>query len=234
MSRAVILVVEDDDAIRRGLVDALAFADFAAIEAVDGESGLATASVGDVDLVLLDVLMPRLDGFEVLERLREVRPTLPVIMLTARGQEEDRVRGLGLGADDYVVKPFSINELLARVEAVLRRSPARPLPVEALALPGRTIDFARQEVRFEDGERVGLTEQEVRMLHFFASNRGRVVTRDELLQRVYGLDPQGLTTRAVDMRIARLRERLRDPAEAPEVILTARGKGYSFVTGEDR
>ncbi|MFO1078627.1 MAG: response regulator transcription factor [Planctomycetota bacterium] len=234
MTRAAILVVEDDRAIRRGLVDALAFAGFRAIEAADGPSGLSTAIAGDIDLVLLDVLLPGLDGFAVLARLREVRPALPVIMLTARGAEEDRVRGLGLGADDYVVKPFSAKELLARVEAVLRRSPGRPQPMTAIALPGRTIDFARQEVRFADGTREALSEQEVRMLSFLAHNKDRVVSRDELLQRVYGLDPQGLTTRAVDMRVARLRERLRDPADAPQVILTVRGKGYSFVLPEAR
>ena len=138
------------------------------------------------------------------------------------------------GDDDYVVKPFSVPELLARVEAVLRRSPGRPVAVEAIELPGRTIDFARQEVRFADGTRTALGEQEQRTLLFLAGNRGRVVSRAELLQRVYGLDPQGLTTRAVDMRIARLRERLRDPADAPQVILTVRGVGYSFVVPEAR
>jgi DNA-binding response OmpR family regulator len=232
MTRATVLVVEDDRAIRRGLVDALRFADFAPIEASDGLNGLSTAIAGDIDLVLLDVLLPGLDGFEVLARLREVRPALPVIVLTARGHEEDRVRGLGLGADDYVVKPFSAKELLLRVEAVLRRSPGRPQPLAAVNLPGRTIDFARQEVRFADGSREGLTEQEARLLSFLVHHRGKVVTRDELLQRVFGLDPQGLTTRAVDMRIARLRERLRDPADDPQVILTVRGKGYSLVLPE--
>ncbi|MCA8948802.1 MAG: response regulator transcription factor [Planctomycetes bacterium] len=234
MNRAVVLVVEDDRAIRRGLVDALDYAGFSTIEAEDGDAGLSAAVAGDVDLVLLDVLLPDIDGFAVLERLRAVRPALPVIVLTARGREEDRVRGLGLGADDYVVKPFSVPELLARVEAVLRRSPGRPVAVEAIELPGRTIDFARQEVRFADGTRTALGEQEQRTLLFLAGNRGRVVSRAELLQRVYGLDPQGLTTRAVDMRIARLRERLRDPADAPQVILTVRGVGYSFVVPEAR
>lgn len=232
MSRGTVLVVEDDKAIRRGLVDALAFAGFTAVEAADGPSGLTTAIAGELDLVLLDVLLPGLDGFAVLERLREVRPALPVIVLTARGQEEDRVRGLRLGADDYVCKPFSAKELLARVEAVLRRSPGRTAPVAAVVLPGRTIDFLRQEVRFADGSREALSEQEMRMLLYFAQHRGRVVTRDELLQRVFGLDPMGLTTRAVDMRIARLRELLRDPADAPAVLSTVRGKGYSFVAPE--
>lgn len=228
MTRGTVLVVEDDKAIRRGLVDALRFAGFAVVEAADGEAGLATAIAGELDLVLLDVVLPKLDGFTVLERVRQVRPALPLILLTARGQEEDRVRGLGLGADDYVVKPFSAKELLARVEAVLRRSPGRTAKVAAVTLAGRVLDFERQEVRFADGSREPLTEPEVRMLLYLVQHRGKVVTRDELLQRVYGLDPQGLTTRAVDMRMARLRERLRDPAEAPTVILTVRGKGYTL------
>jgi DNA-binding response OmpR family regulator len=232
VSHSTILVVEDDAAIRRGLVDALRFHGYAVVEAADGETGLLTATAGDVDLVLLDVLLPRRDGFAVLEQLRVVRPALPVILLTARGQEEDRVRGLGLGADDYVTKPFSVHELMLRIAAVLRRSAGQSVAVDAFALPGRTIDFARQEVRFADGTRTALGEQEVRMLLFLVKNRGRVVTRKELLQRIYGLDPEGLATRAVDMRIARLRERLRGPADSPEVILTVRGKGYSFVTPE--
>lgn len=229
MSRATVLVVEDDRAIRRGLVDALRFAGYSPLEAGDGDGGLATAIAGDLDLVLLDIVLPGIDGFTVLERLREVRPELPVILLTARGQEEDRVRGLGLGADDYVVKPFSARELLARVEAVLRRSPGRSVAITALELQGRSVDFARQEVRFPDGTREPLTEQEIKLLHFFAQHRGRVVTREELLQRVFGLDPRGLTTRAVDMRIVRLRERLRDAAEQPSVIVTVRGKGYMLA-----
>lgn len=232
MSRGTVLVVEDDRAIRRGLVDALRFAGFTTIEAADGDAGLSTAVAGDLDLVLLDVLLPGMDGFTLLARLREVRPALPVILLTARGREEDRVRGLGLGADDYVVKPFSAKELLARVEAVLRRSPGRTSHVPAVLLPDCTLDFERREVRFADGTCELLSEQETRMLLFLVQHRGKVVTRQELLQRVFGLDPVGLTTRAVDMRIARLRERLRDPAAAPKVIRTVRGRGYSFVTPE--
>ena len=223
------MVVEDDRAIRRGLVDALAFAGFTCVEAGDGTNGLSTALVGDFDLVLLDVLLPELDGFAVLERLREVRPALPVILLTARGQEEDRVRGLGLGADDYVVKPFSARELLARVEAVLRRSPGRAPRVANLRVASCEVDFARREVRFADGGREALSEQEAMLLLYLARHRDRIVTREELLERVLGLDPRGLHTRAIDMRIARLRERLRDGGAAPTVILTVRGKGYQLA-----
>ncbi len=229
MPPPTILVVEDDRAIRRGVVDALKFASYLTAEAADGEEGLKLALGSAVDLVLLDVLMPKMDGFTVLEMLRQSRPALPVIVLTAKGTEEDRVRGLKSGADDYVVKPFSARELLARVEAVLRRSPSRPDLVGLLELRGRVIDFARREIRFDDGARVEISERESEILHYLAANRGRAIGREELLSRVWGLDPRGLQTRTVDMHVARLRERLRDSLEAPEVILTVRSKGYMLA-----
>jgi DNA-binding response OmpR family regulator len=158
--------------------------------------------------------------------VRSGRPTLPVIILTARGEESDRVKGLQLGADDYVVKPFSIKELLARVEAVLRRSPERPTDVEELPVPGGLADFHRREVRFEDGTREALSEREADLLRYLAQSRERVVSRQELLRRLWGLSTRGVETRAIDMHIARLREKLRDDPDAPKVILTVRGKGY--------
>ena len=145
-------MVEDDRAIRRGLVDALRFAGYETVDAADGEEGLAQALVPGIDLVLLDVLMPKKRRVHASSRSSGARgPALPVIVLTAKGAEEDRVRGLKGGADDYVVKPFSANELLARVDAVLRRSPERPRSIGTIAILGRTIDFERREVRFEDG-----------------------------------------------------------------------------------
>ena len=227
-----VLVVEDDRAIRRGVVDALRFAGFETVDAADGEEGLKQALVPGIDLVLLDVLMPKKDGFTVLEELRRARPGLPVIVLTAKGAEEDRVRGLKGGADDYVVKPFSANELLARVDAVLRRSPERPRSIGSVAILGRTIDFERREVRFEDGARDGLTEREAEILHYLAANPGRAIARDELLQRVWGIEPRGLHTRTVDMHVARLRERLRDDPEQPRIILTVRARGYMLADGK--
>ncbi len=229
MSLRTVLVVEDDRAIRRGVVDALKFAGYQTHEAGDGEAGLQGALAGGIDLVLLDVVMPKRDGFAVLDLLRQARPALPVILLTAKGAEEDRVRGLKAGADDYVVKPFSARELLARVEAVLRRSPDRPNLVGTLTLGPRTVDFARREVRFADGTRAELSERESEILHYLAANPGRAISRDELLARVWGLDPRGLQTRTVDMHIARLRERLRDALEHPEVIVTVRSKGYMLA-----
>jgi DNA-binding response OmpR family regulator len=224
--RGRVLVIEDDAAIRRGIADALAASGYQALSEGDGDGGLAAALAADVDLVLLDVVLPRRDGFAVLEQVRRVRPTLPVIMLTARGAEQDRVRGLQTGADDYVVKPFSVTELLARVEAVLRRSAARPLPVQSLALGGRTVDFARRLVLGADGSTSELTELESELLRYLAANPARIVTRDELLANVWRLDARGLATRTVDMAVARLREKLGDDPAAPQVLRTVRGKGY--------
>ena len=229
MTRARVLVVEDDPAVRRGIVDALRWGGYEPLEAADGETGLRAALAREVDLVLLDLLLPRRDGFSVLEEVRRARPALPVIVLTARGAEEDRVRGLRGGADDYVVKPFSAKELLARVEAVLRRSPARPRGTGSLAVAGRTLDFERREVRFADGGRAELPEKEAAFLAYLAAHRGRAVPREELLERVWGIDPGNLETRTVDMLVARLRERLREPAAAPEVVLTVRGEGYMLA-----
>ncbi len=228
MSGKKVLVVEDDPAIRRGLVDALEFAGYAVLEAADGETGLEAAVGADCDLVLLDLVLPGPDGLSILREARAARPTLPVIILTARGAEDDRVEGLGLGADDYVAKPFSIKELLARVEAVLRRSPERPVDITAVDVPGGKCDFARLEVRYDDGGREELTEREAELFRYLAVNRGRAISREEILQRVWRINPYGVDTRTIDMHIARLREKLRDDPAAPKVILTVRGKGYSF------
>lgn len=230
MAERRILVVEDDVAIRQGIVDALAYAGYTTFEAGDGCTGLRMAVECDCDLLLLDLVLPHKDGLEILTEVRVTRPVLPVIILTARGGESDRIRGLELGADDYVVKPFSVGELLARVQAVLRRSPERPSDLTCLAIPGGTVDLARREVRFDDGQRVELSERESELLRYLAMNAGRAISRDEILARVWRLDPKGVETRTIDMHVARLREKLRDGALPPRVILTVRGKGYSLGT----
>ncbi|MCA9206061.1 MAG: response regulator transcription factor [Pirellulaceae bacterium] len=229
-----VLTVEDDAAIRRGIVDALRFAGYDVIEAGHGNDGLACAVQQTYDLLLLDVVLPGVSGLEILRQVREVRPTTPVIMLTARGEENDRVAGLRLGADDYVVKPFSVKELLARVEAVLRRSPERPSDVQTAAIPGGSADFARRELRYADGSRCELSEREAELLRYLVANSGRAISRDELLSNVWRITPQGISTRTIDMHVARLREKLRDDSADPRVLLTVRGKGYMFAnsTGE--
>jgi DNA-binding response OmpR family regulator len=228
MRRLSALVIEDDPAIRRGLVDALQFEGFVTAEAPRGDVGRDRAVGEEHDIVLLDLVLPGCDGLDVLAAIRRERPTLPVIILTARGEENDRVRGLRLGADDYVVKPFSVKELLARVNAVLRRSPERPSEVRELAIDGGRVDLDRSEIRFDDGQRAELSERERELLRYLAGNSGRAVSRDEILSRVWGLDPRGLETRTVDMHVARLREKLRDDPSEPRVIVTVRGKGYKL------
>ena len=224
-----ILTVEDDAAIRRGIVDSLRYAGYAPFEAGHGDEGLAMATERSYDLLLLDLVLPGCGGMEILRRVRQLRPTQPVIILTARGEENARVAGLKLGADDYVVKPFSVKELLARVEAVLRRSPERPREVNLVQLPGGVADLARAEVRLTDGGRSELSEKEVELLHYLAANPGRAISRDELLLRVWQISPRGLGTRTIDMHVTRLREKLGDDSAAPRVILTVRGKGYMFA-----
>jgi len=228
MQPRTVLVIEDDDAIRAGVVDALTFAGYTPLEAATGDDGLALAREADCHAVLLDLILPGADGLEILRVIRRERPTLPVIILTARGAEDDRVQGLRLGADDYVVKPFSVKELLARLQAVLRRSPERPGDLARVAVPGGEADLLRREVRFDDGTRTDLSEREAALLKYLAANRGRAISRDEILTRVWRLDPRGLATRTIDMHVARLREKLRDDPAEPAVVLTVRGKGYMF------
>jgi DNA-binding response OmpR family regulator len=230
--RQCILTVEDDSAIRRGIVDSLRFSGYDVIEAADGETGLEMASRRQFDLLLLDLVLPKRDGFEILREVRRLRPTLPVIVLTARGDESDRVRGLHDGADDYVVKPFSVKELLARVEAVLRRSAERPADVSAITIPAGTIDLARREIRFAKGVRVELSEREADLLRYLAANAGRAVARDELLANVWRIPPRGVSTRTIDMHITRLREKLQDNSAEPTIVLTVRGKGYMFQSNK--
>lgn len=231
MTKKRILVVEDDAAIRQGILDALGFEGYDTLSAGTFEEGLRMAREVGHELLLLDLVLPGGDGLDLLAEVRLARPTLPVIVLTARGAENDRVKGLRLGADDYVVKPFSVKELLARVEAVLRRSAERPLDVEEVTFPGGVADLARCELRFTDGTRLELSERELALLRYLAKNTNRAVSRDELLLNVWRLPPNNVRTRTIDMHVARLREKLRDDGESPRIILTVRGKGYVFQGG---
>lgn len=232
---AVVLVIEDDLAIREGLVDALGFHGHRVLQAATAPAGTDAALRSRCDLVLLDLMLPGGDGLDVLKELRRLKPRLPIIVITARGREADRVRGLRLGADDYVVKPFSVRELLARVDAVLRRTAVSredDPSDDALRwpIPGGHIDLARREVCFHDGAREDLSDREQALLAHLAQHARRAVGRDELLREVWGLDPDRVQTRTVDMHVARLRDKLRDTA-SPRVILTVRGKGYMLGEG---
>lgn len=231
--KARVVVVEDEPAIRRGVVDALRLSGYDVAEAADGVTGLQEAATGGVDLVLLDLLLPRMDGLDVLAELRRVCPTRPVIILTARGGEDDRVRGLKMGADDYVVKPFSARELLARVEAVLRRTTKSPEDVTNVRLGRGMIDLHRREIRWSPALRSELSETETALFRYLIINRERAVSRDELLTKVWGIGTAGLETRAVDMHVARLRAKLKDPdeTEGPEAIVTVRSHGYMAGPG---
>jgi DNA-binding response OmpR family regulator len=229
MHKSAILTIEDDPAIRRGIVDALEFSGYRVFEAADGADGMNKATECEYDLLLLDLALPGIPGLEILRRVRKVRPTQPIIILTAKGDEPDRVQGLRDGADDYVVKPFSIKELIARVEAVLRRSPERPINISQTSFEHGLIDFERRELRYTDESRAELSEKEAELLRYLISNGGRAISRDELLSSVWRLSPKGITTRTIDMHIARLREKLRDNKDKPNTLLTVRGKGYMWT-----
>lgn len=230
----VILTVEDDPAIRRGIVDALQFAGFGVLQAGNACEGSRLALSECYDLLLLDVVLPDGAGLDILSELRERRPRQPVILLTARGEERDRVAGLQRGADDYVVKPFSVRELLARVEAVLRRAGPTDNPGGVIPLGRRgEIDLAKCELRRNGRERIELSPREVQLVQYLALHGDRAVSREELLQNVWGLDARGITTRTIDMHVARLREKLADDPARPEVIVTIRGRGYRWCAGEE-
>ena len=223
-----ILVVEDDKAIARLLLDNLVFEGFAVAWSEQGHDAVQTAKKFAPDLVLLDLMLPHsVDGFELCRKFTQGPDRVPVIILSARGQKEDRVRGLTLGADDYVVKPFALDELLARISAVLRRTTPR---VEELTLGPTTIDFIRFRAFAGDREIV-LTDREFEILRCLAERAGMVVTREELLRVVWGYSDTPLT-RTVDNFIFRLRHKLESDPRHPKYIRTAYGGGYRLAPSD--
>ena len=225
MSR--ILVVEDDPAILRGLVDNLTYESYEVITAADGEAGYRLVQEQKPDLIVLDLMLPKLSGYELCRKVRDEGITTPILMLTARGEEGDRVLGLDLGADDYVTKPFSVRELLARIRAILRRGrPSRTLPDE-LRFNDIAVDFRRYEAR-KGNQTVDMTRKEFGVLRLLAARPGEVVTRDELLNEVWGYENYP-TTRTIDNHIAMLRAKLEDEPSAPRHLQTVHGVGYKLV-----
>ena len=220
---SLIAVIEDDPAISRGLRDNLEYESYHVVCASDGESGYRLIQENHPDLVILDLMLPKLSGYELCRRLRTEGVSTPILMLTARAEEVDRVLGLDLGGDDYVTKPFSIPELLARVRALLRRTKTKESPPEELRFGDVVVDFRRYEAS-KANKAVSLTRKEFGLLRLFASRPGEVLTRDELLNEVWGYESYP-TTRTVDNHIASLRSKLeRNPSE-PRHLLTVHGVG---------
>jgi two-component system, OmpR family, alkaline phosphatase synthesis response regulator PhoP len=222
-----LLLIEDEPGLVLTLRDRLTREGYALESCADGESGLERAAREAFDLVLLDVMLPRLNGFDVLRELRKRGVDTPVIMLTAKGQVVDKVVGLKLGADDYVTKPFEMVELLARIEAKLRRAPAVAHPSEGYHFDDVRVDFRRAEVT-KGGEPVGLSAREFQLLKYFIEHRGATLTREELLNEVWGYNSMP-STRTVDVHVAWLRQKVEPNPRHPQYILTVHGMGYKFA-----
>jgi DNA-binding response OmpR family regulator len=222
-----VLIVEDDDAMAIALVDGFRFEGYEVVAARDGEAGLAQARSASPDLVILDVMLPKLSGLDVCKQLRAEGSTLPIIMLTARGQEIDKVLGLKLGADDYVTKPFGFMELVARAEAVLRRTGGPSRSLAAYRFGEVVVDFKKGELR-RKGALVEITARELRLLEFFIAHRGEVIARERLLDQVWDYDQTPLT-RTVDMHVAKLRKKIEDDPSDPKLIVTVHRMGYKFT-----
>ena len=228
MTNPRVLLVEDEAGLRLTLSDRLGSEGYSVETAIDGEAGLARASTGGFDLIVLDVMLPRMNGFDVCREVRQRGVTTPILMLTARGQVVDKVVGLKLGADDYLTKPFETIELMARLEALLRRRPSGAQPGGDLYRFGEiAIDFRRMEVT-RAGVPIDLSAREFKLLRHVIEHRGATLSRDALLADVWGYDETPMT-RTVDVHIAGLRQKIESNPKAPEHILTIHGLGYKFA-----
>jgi len=222
-----ILIVEDEPAMVQGLRDNFEYEGYEVISAADGADGLNRAIADQPDLVVLDVMMPKMSGLDVCKQLKARKPSLPIIMLTARGQEIDKVVGLELGADDYVTKPFSIRELMARVKAVLRRVSPQAVGAEVYRFNDVEVNVRSNEV-LRGGQPVELSSKEFALLAYFVAHPAETLSRDRLLDAVWGYENYP-TTRTVDAHIVHLRQKLEPNPEEPRFILTVHGSGYKFV-----
>ena len=227
-----ILLVEDEEPIRTGLTDVFLFNGYEVDAAADGPTGLEKALAGGHHLVILDVMLPGVDGFSICNQIREVDRRLPIIMLTARTSEEDIVRGLRLGADDYVAKPFSVRQLLARVEAVLRRSGKFHRDMQAFSVQDLRV-YPDRLTGSRRGKEIVFTRRELEMLLYLSLNENRPVSRPELLREVWGYkNVDFIETRTVDIHVTKLRRKIEiDPAR-PELLITVRGEGYQLQVGK--
>ena len=228
-----ILIVEDE----KNIIDIVSFnlsrEGYDTIEALDGKTGLQLALEQDPDLILLDLMLPEMNGFDVCRSLREAGRTTPVIMLTAREEETDKVMGLELGADDYITKPFSMRELLARIRANIRRSDMAPAAISetksgARLDLGRIVVDTELMVVYKDGKTLELSQREYELIKFLASQPGKVFSREALMEHVWNYDGYVGDVRAVDVAVRRLREKLEDDPAAPVFLVTRRGLGYLF------
>jgi DNA-binding response OmpR family regulator len=226
-----LLIIEDEEPIRMALEDDFRLENYDVEVATDGIDGLAKAIKPDIDLIILDIMLPGLSGFEVCKKLRSQGVKTPIIMLTAKGQEIDRVLGLEIGADDYVTKPFSPRELQARVKAVLRRIETEPGDIagNVFRSGGLEVDF-RQYVCRKNGKAVSLTVHEFNLLKYLIQNRGQVINRDELLDEVWGKDVF-VTPHTIDTHVANLRKKIENDPSNPHMIISIRGVGYKFISG---
>lgn len=222
-----VLIVEDDQAMAVALRDGFEYEGYTVQVARDGADGLKVASEKELDLIILDVMLPRMSGLDVCKNLRSAGKATPIIMLTARGQEIDKVLGLKIGADDYVTKPFSFMELMARVEAIMRRTSRQVETTEDFQFGYFQVNFRRFEVT-RNGSPVEMSPREFNILKYFIEHRGEVVTRDQLLDAVWGYGSFPLT-RTVDMHIAKLRHKIEDVPGDPKHIITVHRVGYKFV-----
>lgn len=224
---STILIVEDDEVMLKGLRDAFEHNGFSVLAAMDGESGLQIAEINEPDIIILDVMLPRTDGFDVCRTLRKRSVTIPIIMLTARAEEIDKVVGLEIGADDYVTKPFSTRELLARVKAHLRRTTEKVLSFEHYEFGNVMLDFTTFKA-FKNKKQIDLTSTEYSLMKVLIKHRNEVVPREKILNEVWGYDSYP-SSRSVDNHILNVRQKLEDNPDKPEYILTVHGLGYKFV-----
>jgi DNA-binding response OmpR family regulator len=222
-----ILVVEDEEKIRSALMDFLEFHNFEVTEAADGLEAERTAAVKRFDLILLDLMLPKISGEQLCSKWRHDGLQTPIIMLTAKGQEKEKVSGLNLGADDYITKPFSLEELLARINAVLRRTdPARAVG-QTFEFADLDVDIPALKIRRKDRD-MEISMREAAIIQYFAANPNRVISREELYKAVWDETMSELGTRTVDMHIAKLRSKIERNAAEPQIIKTVRGAGYKY------